>query len=228
MITNQRHTMSANARICTVILLVVGLTGLVGAVYGRLTQRWGPTADLTAAARRLADFPQKIGTWELVNEQPIAEDVVEMLSCGGYVNRQYVDRATGHIISVAILLGPPGPIAVHTPEVCYSSRAYTLQKPRNELSLTDEQGRGHSFWSTKFSSSTPSVDELEVCYAWSDDGDWKASRSPRFEFAARPFLVKIQLAALSPATSPTQSKQTPSVCQEFLSAMLRSGWSLNG
>src|SRR5262245_53263400 len=107
----------------------VGITVATGFVHGRLTQRWGPPLDLEGASRNLEALPTTIGDWQLVREDPMPEAILQMLSCAGHVNRQYVNRHTGNTVSIAIIVGPPGPTAVHTPEICYSSRAYSIQEP---------------------------------------------------------------------------------------------------
>ena len=49
-----------------------------------------------------------------------------------------------------MIAGPAGPISVHTPEICYSSRAYSIQEPRVQTAVSDKNGRTHSFWSVSF------------------------------------------------------------------------------
>ncbi len=206
------------------IVLLLAITLVTGAVHGRLTQRWGPVPDLLAAARHLESFPQQFGDWQLLKMEPIDESTIQMLSCAGYVNRQYVNRKTGQTVSVAIMLGPSGPISVHTPEVCYSSRAYSIKDPRKPISISDSEGQSHTFWNLSFRTNTPSTEQLRVYYAWYGKRGWEASTSPRFEFAGRALLFKLQIASLGPAVP--RDQQDP--CAEFLAAMLRSGWSVSG
>jgi hypothetical protein len=224
---HQRHASVSRWRYLSLTLLVVSITLVAGAVHGVMTQRWGPAPDLIAASQHLADFPKQFGNWQMLSEQPMDESTVRMLSCAGYVNRQYVNRKTGMTIWIAVMLGPSGPIAVHTPEVCYSSRDYSINEPRHQVSLVDANGRTHTFWSLSFRSDTPSTDQLRVDYAWYGYGQdqWKASTSPRFEFAGKRLLFKLQIAGLTPAAA-GNAVQDP--CEDFLSAFLRSGWSVSG
>lgn len=208
------------------LTVLLSITLLTGALHGRLTQRWGPVPDLAAAAEHLNSFPREFGDWQLLNMTPMEESTVQMLECAGYVNRQYVNRKTGETVSLAIMLGPSGPIAVHTPEVCYSSRAYSIQEPRKSISLTDSKGQVHSFWSLAFRANTLSADQLRVCYAWCENGLWEASKSPRFQFAGRPLLFKLQIAGLMPTSLSGSTATRRNPCEDFLAAMLHSGWSL--
>jgi hypothetical protein len=206
------------------IVVLLAITLVTGAIHGRLTQRWGPRPDLLATASHLESFPQEFGDWQLLKKEPIDDSTVQMLSCAGYVNRQYVNRKTGENISLAIMLGPSGPISVHTPEVCYSSRAYSIRDARKPVSISDSDGHNHSFWNISFRANTPSTEELRVYYAWYGKRGWEASKWPRFEFAGRPLLFKLQIASLGPAVLRDQED----ACAKFLTAMLRSGWSVNG
>jgi hypothetical protein len=223
--SNQKHSTHGIVRFVTLMIVGVGMTIAAGLVHGRFTQRWGPLPDLEAAARNLEAFPTTIGDWQLVSEEPMSETIVRTLSCAGYVNRQYVNRRSGRTVSIAIIVGPPGPTAVHTPEICFSSRNYAIQEPRQQLTLSDSNGRAHSFWTLAFRSNTPSTDRLQVNYAWRASDVWTASKSPRFEFAGRRLLYKLQVASLVPAKS---TDKTLGPCQDFLSAMLHCGWKISG
>src|SRR5512140_3244808 len=104
------------------VVLVAGLTIFSGYLQGRLRNRWGTPADLVAAAKLLEATPTEFGRWKLEKQTPLSENVARLLECAGYISGNYVDQATGEVVSVVVLLGPPGPISVHTPEICYSSR----------------------------------------------------------------------------------------------------------
>lgn len=205
--------------LASALLLTVG----GGVLYGRFSQRWGPPADLVAAAAQLEQMPRQFGTWKLAEELPIEKSALEMLECAAYVNRRYVNEATGHSISLAVLLGPPGPIAVHTPEICFSSRAYEIQSDRKEIAIeTTTRGR-QTFWSVDFGSRNALAEGLRVYYAWSAGSEWQAAASPRFQFATAPLLYKIQLAA--PA-APRLTDDSPDSGRQFLEALCNSNWTL--
>jgi hypothetical protein len=208
-----------------VLVLGIAVTVATGVVYGRLSQRWGPVPDLTAAGKHLATFPPQFGDWLLVADEPISDAILQTLSCAGYVNRSYVHQQTGEKVDLTITVGPSGPISVHTPEICYSSRAYTIQDSRKRTTLPDDDGQTHTFWKLTFRSNDATIDQLRVYYGWCADGGWTASESPRFEFAGRPRLFKLQIASLMPAT---QADRGEDPCERFLMALLRSGWRVTG
>lgn len=212
-----------NLRNC-VLLLALGLSATIAAgfAHGKLTHRWGPTRDLRAAADNLDRFPKKVGPWEVTDEMPMANEVIRTLSCAGYVHRQYVNRETGQTISMAMIVGPPGPTSVHTPEICYSSRAYTADTPREQIQVTDDdQSRSHTFWALSFRPNTPTTDRLRVLYAWCSDELWMAPESPRVTFAGEPLLYKLQLACLS---TPNSEATVDSPCEEFIADLLKTDW----
>jgi hypothetical protein len=206
-----------------VLLLSLGLamTVATGLVYGHLSQRWGPAPDLVAAGKHVETLPAQIADWQLVREEPMQANVIAVLSCAGYVNRQYVNRSTGDTIHIAITVGPSGPISVHTPEICYSSRAYSVQEPRQLVILPDKDGGQHSYWRVSFRSNNSFGDQLRVYYAWASQKTWKAAKSPRFEFAGRPILHKLQISSL---VTPERAAEADDPCKAFLADMLRSGW----
>jgi len=150
---------------------------------------------------------------------------LQMLSCAGYVNRKYVDRETGDVVSLAIYVGPPGPIAVHTPEVCYSSRDYTAEGARKRVDFPGSNEIGHTLWNTRFRSNNAIGERLSVYYGWLADDAWTAAESPRFAYAGSPMLFKLQIAAPVPPADAAEQKDP---CRAFLQELMRSGWKTHG
>ena len=76
----------------------------------------------------------KIGDWE---GQPIQLDArqLAMAEAVGHLARRYVHRRTGDEMTVVVLCGRPGPISVHSPEVCYSGAGFSLNGERETFSL---------------------------------------------------------------------------------------------
>jgi len=218
-----RESTASTLRPWLALTVTVMITVIAGRLYGKYSNRWGPSPDLAAAAAHLEDMPSTVGSWTLAEERPISTVAVEMLECAGYVNRCYVNEKTGQSISLAIIVGPPGPTAVHTPEICYSSRAYEKQGDRKLVRLEATPADAHTFWSVDFSTRNVMADRLRVYYAWSRGQSWEASKSPRFEFGAAPLLYKIQLAAAIP---PNLDQVPLDGGYEFLEQLAQSGWKL--
>lgn len=206
------------------LFLAVTLTLTGGALFGQYSQRWGPPPDLQAAAAQLELMPEAIGPWRVVEAKSLDESIVGMLECAGHVNRQYLNGESGAVVKIFAIVGPPGPTAVHTPEVCYSSRAYEKTATRELESIKSSTGVEHAFWRIDFSSRNLMASKLRVYYAWSRGQRWEASEAPRYQHAGAPLLYKIQLAANTPPDAIMKGQEDP--CREFLEALISSKWSL--
>lgn len=214
-----RHRSRASSLVSLIAALAITVTG--GAWYGSYAQRWGPPADMVAASMHLEQLPRQFGDWSLAEELPFDDASREMLECTGYVNRRYINRSTGKGVNLAIIVGPPGPTSVHTPEICFSSRAYEQQGPRSRLQLEEGAGGNDSFWTLDFTTQNVLADGLRIYYAWSRGINWEASDSPRYKFAAAPYLYKLQLAAPLAAEAGVGGTD---VGKEFLQEFLQSAW----
>jgi hypothetical protein len=175
-------------------LVLLGTVGM-GLVQGRLTNRWGLRPDAEQAAQRLRPtLPAEVGNWRLKSEDKLAPAALTILSCSAYVARVYEHQQTGDVVNVAVLLGPPGPISVHTPEVCYSSREYTADGERRRTTVVDQKGHKHSLWQLPLKANKLEASSLRVFYGWSTGTQWDAVEYPRFKFGGLPHLYKLQVA----------------------------------
>lgn len=181
-------------------LLAAALTIVSGLAFGWLDARWADTPDLAAIGSKLENLPDQCGDWTLVEHQGLADNARELLRCYGDTVRVYVNAKSGSRLTVAVLFGPRGPIAVHTPEICYSGQGVEQQAPRQRIELTSG-GVEHQLWQTNFLSKVDGQPELEVFYAWSDGGSWQAAERPRYWLTDR--LYKIQLAGPPPSDGQT-------------------------
>jgi hypothetical protein len=208
-------------RLIVLTVIAIAITTVSGAVYGRWTQRWGPPVDLELAGSQLAEIPQQLGDWRMLEERPVEENVRQILECAGSVVRVYAHQETGAVVNVAVIVGPSGPTAVHTPEICYSSRDFEISGPRMKSWFKPPGGLSHSLWATTFRSRNAGRELLRVYYGWSAGDQWTASTSPRFEFGGSKLLYKIQVAAL---VGPTNDDNSTDPCQDFMDAFLQAGW----
>jgi hypothetical protein len=167
-------------------LAVVVLTGLV---HGFWTGRWQPSRELAEAATRLERVPLQFGEWQ---GRPQEVDVEPYARAGaaGYWLRRYVHRRSGRAVSVILMCGRAGPMAVHTPDVCYRGAGYEVLAEPVRLTGPDNTTE----WRTlrvRQPAATP-VD-LRVFWAWSVDGTWRAPDNPRLFFRGAPALYKLYL-----------------------------------
>jgi len=199
------------------VILVAVLTIVSGMLQGRMSNRWGPTEDMQTAAKQLEKLPTQFGSWQLFSSQEMSEEARNQLECAGYLYHTYKNRDTGEIVNMVLLLGPAGPIAVHTPEICYSSRAYKQLAPRECVTLLDRSNQKDNFWSLTFRSAGVNADTLQVYYAWRTGDHWLAAGNPRFSLAGQPYLYKIQLASRAPFFA---DLKTNDPCKNFLQDFL--------
>ena len=200
------------------IALVVTVAS--GAIHARLSNRWGSPPNLEAAGARLAAIPTSFGDWTLVSEREMDDDAVRLLQCTGYIYRVYQNSRNPQWppVQVAVLVGPAGPISVHTPEICYSSRDYTVDGPRRHVSVqVPGEPEAHELWGVTMSPVDKARARLRVYYGWTIRAPWQAPDYPRFRYGGEPILYKIQLAGeLPPDSSSGDSESITSFLREFL------------
>jgi hypothetical protein len=196
--------------------LVLGVTVGAGVTQGLLTNRWGPRPSMVAAAGRLQrQMPPRIGNWVLREEGKLQAEVQETLHCAAYLWHTYEHVETGDRVSVFVVLGPHGPIAVHTPEICFSSQNHRAQGERQMKHIDDAKGNKHKLWELYFKANDLEAADIRVMYAWSSGGPWQATESPRFAFAGAPYLYKIQLSG-----PPRGEASSFDACSDFLREFL--------
>jgi hypothetical protein len=180
------------------VLIAVLITAASGLIDGKIQNRWGVSEKMAAAARKLQEFPADFGPsgcWRLQSSGELDATVRDVLQCAGYFLRKFVHAQTGEAVDANLLLGPTGPISVHTPDICYSSREYSIVAEPERIALADPQGSEHEFWGMTLERRDAAGDRLRVYYAWTTGGPWSAPSQPRFSFAGQPYLYKIQVVA---------------------------------
>jgi hypothetical protein len=203
--------------ICTAVLLVS--TGAVGYLHGSMTNSWKLSPRSRVASQRLQSLPAKdFGNWRLVQENEFPPAVLSILEQPTYFSRTYQHSQTGDTISVAVLVGQPGPVSVHTPEICYSSRDYKVAGERQRHETVAADGRRHEFWKLSFDTNQADALPLDVMYGWSTGTVWEATEQPRYSFGGLSHLYKLQLAA---SVAERRDPDDFDPLQDFLAGFLR-------
>jgi hypothetical protein len=202
--------------------IVLCLTVASGVLQGRIRNRWGPSETMVAAAKELQNVPKTFGgpqndRWKLIKTDTLQDDVVETLECTGYIDRSYENRRTGERVSVFVVVGPAGPIAAHTPELCFSSQNYTSRDTRQRTVIPTAAERDDELWALSFKTKNVMEDLLRVYYGWTTSNRWSAPDNTRFAFVGSPYLYKIQVESEMPAGS---NLKTTDTCREFLKDFL--------
>lgn len=205
-----RTTKSFNTRRRLAFCVIIGLTLGSGLVYGYLDGRWIGADELKTAGNRLSELPAKCGNWRLTNTSILADNAAKLLRCHGSIIREYQNSQTGEVVNVAVLFGPRGPIAVHTPEVCYSSVGMR-QSGRARKQTVNTEANHHRLWKVRFNAREGTQPPFQVWYALSEGEQWEARSYPRFWLAKH--LYKIQVAG------PVEREGTDP-CHDFLLQLL--------
>lgn len=201
------------AHIAAAVAVIV-LTTVSALVAGRLTNRWGVSPTAEQAGTRLLEMPKNVGPWKLKQEMELNETARDLLQCENYLHRMYEHSDTHDQVAIAVLMGPPGPIAVHTPDVCYSAREYEIKEPRKHIKF--DTGKSQTLWTMRFQSRTVDAQLLQVAYGWSDGTQWKAPEDARWQYLGNSHLYKLQIAAISGDVN----REPDVVCNEFLEEFL--------
>lgn len=185
-------------------------------VQGRYTNRWGnATPHREFVASIVDELPTNCGSWELVGDVPFEADRLQrILHYNAFVNREYVDHATGRRVSVALILGPPGPTSTHVPEICFASRGYKQASATEKFSFRGEAGARHEFARATFRAPNDMASDLVAAYAWRQTDRWLAPTSARIAFGGGDYLFKVQ--AVTSTDSADESKASNEALRDFL------------
>jgi hypothetical protein len=143
-----------------------------------------------AAAQKVASIPMAIGSWR---GQDLELDATEMARVGyvGACWRRYEDTSSGKVVSMLLVCGLPGPVSVHTPDVCYAGAGFEMSSDPKRVTLHPGSADAE-FWKAEFTKPKDLVrSKLRIYYTWTDGQAWKAVENPRLSFSDAPVLYKL-------------------------------------
>jgi hypothetical protein len=171
-------------------LLAFSLVIAAGVAQGLRTDRWSLSSEPAASAAKLDGLPLRLGDWEGTDEKmdATAKDLAEIAD---YKQRTYRNKA-GKSVKILIMCGRPGPIAVHTPDVCLGGAGYKVIGERTQtLKLAGNLPQAEFRTAQFVRSGGPEEQRLQILWAWSTDGTWSAPDDPRWKFAPSSALFKL-------------------------------------
>src|SRR5438876_4916160 len=118
-----------------VFMIVVLASGIL---HGMYTSRWGEKPSLDRYLARLDAVPESFGDWTSKSDR--FQDDLTHHGIEKYILRTYSNSRTTESYQVLVVCGRPGPIASHTPDVCYRGSGYTPtgDQKRADVTVTDE------------------------------------------------------------------------------------------
>jgi hypothetical protein len=176
-----------------VLLPVVGVAAVVatGAVHGVWTDRWGLAEAPAAAAARLEQINFSLPDWE---GQTAGSEKSDLGGAAASLCRRYVHNRTGKEVTVFLVCGRPGPVSIHTPDVCYATSGYDVLSQTKYAPKLAASAPAAEFHTAQFRQRRAGEQTfLRIFWAWSATGDWSAPKDPRFTFAPYGALCKLYL-----------------------------------
>jgi hypothetical protein len=163
-----------------------------GVLHGIGTDRWHASQELEIAAARLQRLPEQTGDWQA---RPVQMDAEALRRAGaeGHWLRRFTNRSSGASVTIVLLCGRTGHMAVHRPEDCYRSAGYEMIGSAEVCLLPGSSEHGATaFWTARFDKqATAGPLQLRIFWSWLADGRWQAPNSPRLAFAGLPVLYKL-------------------------------------
>lgn len=202
------------------VFLVIG----AGYLQGRLSGRWSSGGELDDAVARMNRVPMTIGDWEGSDQRFDARTKSQAELAGGLM-RSYRNRRSGAAVTLLLVCGRPGPISVHTPDVCFQGAGYVLLGAPTPVDGPPDRASSAQpsrFFSARFRRPTAiATDPLRVLWAWNGGAGWEAPENPRLVFAGRQALFKLYAvgAAVSPGAEPAPDEPCLVFLRELLPAL---------
>jgi hypothetical protein len=187
-----------------------------GLVHGFWTDRWAQSGEVQAAVGRLSAIPLDLGEWR--GEDVERKPGEQAPGVAGSVTRHYTNRARGLTVVMVLVCGRPGPVATHTPEVCYGASGFKVEaKKAVRLAGLDPAPQ---FW-TSDATRTNATEEtrLRMYWAWNGGQGWVASHEARRDFPRHRHPVLHKLYVLR-GLADGEGRSSDEACEAFLRVLL--------
>jgi hypothetical protein len=195
------------------------LVAFAGLAHGLATSRWHRSAALERALARVADVPLRIGSWQ-GHALPTDPEVFAQARAEAYWMRRYQETGTARAVTVILMCGRPGPLAVHTPDVCYRGAGYEMAGSAASLDVSLKDGTKGQLWTAVFSKEQGMAGgQLRLFWMWNADGQWQAPASPRMAFAGRSALYKLYVVRELAGAEPLSADPTLDFIGQLLPAL---------
>jgi hypothetical protein len=165
-----------------------------GVVHGVWTDRWADGGDLNEAAAKLENLPLTVGDWK---GHLLPQVSRKGGGLAGAVSCRYVHVRTGKEVTVFLACGRPGPVSIHTPDVCYTASGYKMEAKQQLVLPPGSPAAGAAFFTAR-GKRTRSAEQtrLRIFWSWNAGGKWEVAENPRFTFDRSRTLILYKLYVL--------------------------------
>jgi len=196
----------------------IGIVALVacGVLHGLWTDRWAHAADVSGSASKLQSLPLSVGDWR---GEDLDGDTRGLGPIAGFLQRRYVNDRTGAVVTIALVSGRPGPVCIHTPDVCYAASGYETGAWTKYAMKAEGAAPGGEFKTAQFTKKKATDQtNIRIFWSWSANGSWQVPENPRLTFARQPVLFKLYVLRETAPAEATQLDDDP--CVELLRLLL--------
>jgi exosortase len=186
---------AVKARAAIPLLIAITIVLWSGVTQGRWSGRWKVSQEVELAVARLKRIPLAIGEWR-GNPQHVEPRAMIAAGLDGLLIRRFQNMRTGRTIDVVLVCGRPGPVSVHTPDICYPAAGYEMTQAKM-VTFSEQIGTPNvpvEFIRADFGRQGAFPPEhLRIYWSLGAAGAWRVPSSPRLAFASLPFLYKMYL-----------------------------------
>lgn len=203
------------------LVLLLGSAVLLAAsgVSHRIwTGTWNFNNEPNVFAERLGHVPLEVRDWIGADTKVDAQQMKDA-EAAGYLSRRYVQRGSGAEVSFFMICGRPGPISVHTPDICYGGLGFQVVGAKNRYHFggKEETLSSDFIWANFEKPDMVAPPRMRIYWAWKAGPGWQAPKNPRMTLGGEKALYKLYL-VYRPAPGTELKEHDP--CQEFMKDFL--------
>ena len=175
--------------VITALAIVVVLA--TGIVHGIWTGRWEFSDEPGASVARLPNVRMELDDWQGQTLDAESQQLGDASAC---LLRRYTNRVTGACVTVFLLCGRPGPVAIHPPDSCYAAGGYEIATPSQFKAPGETDTPPAEFRVARMRKKRAGEhSQLRIFWSWNDGNGWHVPADPRWTFASAAVLFKLYL-----------------------------------
>ena len=172
-----------------------------GALFAAAISAWILAAPLSLRARLYLRFaavlfsalavavPLNLADWE--GQTVPGKQGKDM---AGAIHYRYTHKRSGKSVTLFIVCDRPGPVSIHTPDVCYGAVGFEVGAQTKYSPRLPPDEPPATLWTARFQKKTASTaTDLRIFWGWNAGEGWQAADDARLAFAKFPALFKLYL-----------------------------------